>query len=98
VQRRNRNSGGGFPISGLNPAWCCYIQNTQSSQGADDGFGVFLEDAQEGLGGASRPPAALLPVLESALADADHFSELRLRDIDGLPERQHWPDCILYGR
>jgi len=43
-----------------------------SGQGAYDGFGVFLEDSQEGLGGASGASASLLPVLEGVFADPDH--------------------------
>ena len=59
---------------------------TLSAQGAYDDLGVFLEDSQEGFGGASGAPAALLPVLKGVLADPDHSGEMRLGDIDRLSE------------
>jgi hypothetical protein len=62
------------------------LSDFRSAQGAYDCFGVLFEDSQESFGGSSRPPAALLPVLEGILADPDHVRELRLRDIDRLSE------------
>jgi hypothetical protein len=47
----------------------------RSAQSTDTRFGGFLEDPQQGLGRAPRPPASLLLVLERTLADPGHPRE-----------------------